>query len=339
MPRRSPVGLAAVANIETLSQAFWRASRGKGEREDVRHFAADLDGALVQLGRDILSGRAPEGRWTSFEIHDPKPRQILAPCFRDRVLHHALMAHMGPVLERALVHDTFACRPGKGTLAAVLRAQHHVRRSPWFVKADMRAYFASIEHPTLRGVLRRRFKDPGLLALCDRILERTPIVTPGRGLPIGSLTSQYFANAYLDGLDRFLLEDQRAHVRAMVRYMDDVVWWCDTREAAKATLALATSFVAVERGLELKPSAMIGRSARGLPFLGFRVLPGALRLSLRRRRRYTAARARWEKAYVQGLVDDVGLQAGYASALGITAHARATAWRAAELERHVTIEA
>lgn len=336
MPRRSPVGLDAVASIETLSRAFWRASRGKSESEEVQRFAADLDGALAQLGRDILDGRAPEGRWNAFEIHDPKPRQILAPCFRDRVLHHAMMAHMGPVMERALVDDTYACRPGKGTLAAVLRAQHHGRRFPWFVKADMRAYFASIDHATLRGILRRRFKNPGLLALCDRILERTPVPSPGRGLPIGALTSQYFANAYLDVLDRYLLETLR--VRAMVRYMDDVVWWCDTHEEAKATLAAAKSFVDRERGLEIKPSAMIGRSVHGLPFLGFRVLPGALRLSLRRRRRYTAARARWERAHDEGLVDDVGLQAGYASALGITAHAQAAAWRLAELARRPTID-
>jgi hypothetical protein len=246
------------------------------------------------------------------------------------------MIHMGPVLDRSLVDDTFACRTGKGTLAAVLRAQEHVRRYPWFVKVDARAYFASIDHCMLRAVLRRRFKDPGILALCDRILERTPL-PPGRGLPIGALTSQHFANAYLDCLDRFLLE--QLQVCAMVRYMDDVVWWCDSREAAKETLAAAREFVARERGLELKPTAIIGRSAHGVPFLGFRVLAGTLRLSLRRRRRYTAARARWENAYADGRVDTNGLQAGYASALGITAHAEATAWRLAEMSRRLPVDA
>ncbi len=337
MPRRSPIGLADVANIDTLTTAFWQASRGKRLRADMQRFTADLDGELASLAEDILSGNAPDGRWTSFHVYDPKLRRILAPCFRDRVLHHALMLHMGPVLERSLVDDTFACRPGKGTLAAVLRAQHHVRRFPWFVKTDMRAYFASIDHAALRGVLHRRFKDPGLLALCDRILERAPIEPAGRGLPIGALTSQHFANAYLDKLDRYLLET--LGVRAMVRYMDDVVWWCDTREAAKATLSAVCAFVARERGLEVKPDAMIGRSMQGLPFLGFRVLPGTLRLSLRRRRRYTAARARWESAFTEGAIDARALQTGYASALGITAHAEATAWRTAEMVRRPTIDA
>lgn len=175
MPRRSPIGLADIASIETLTTAFWQASRGKRLRADMQAFTANLDEELSRLGEDILAGSAPEGRWTSFDVYDPKLRRILAPCFRDRVLHHALMMHMGPVLERALVDDTYACRPGKGSLAAVLRAQHHVWRFPWFVKADMRAYFASIDHTALRGVLRRRFKNPGLLALCDRILERAPL--------------------------------------------------------------------------------------------------------------------------------------------------------------------
>lgn len=336
MPHRSRVDLEDVASFDTLSQAFWKASRSISARKDVRGFAADLGGELVRLRADILNHIVPDARWTSFEIHDPKRRLILAPCFRDRVLHHAMMIHMGPVLERALVHDTFACRPGKGTLAAVLRAQEHVRRFPWFVKVDVRAYFASIKHDVLRAVLHRRLKDHGLLALCNRIIDRTPL-PPGRGLPIGALTSQYFANAYLDGLDRLLLEN--LGVRAMVRYMDDVVWWCDSREAAKETLVAAREYASSERGLELKPTAIIGRSTHGVPFLGFRVLAGTLRLSLRRRRRYAAARARWESAFTNGTVDAGGLQAGYASALGITAHAAATAWRRAEMSRRLPVDA
>ncbi len=336
MPRRSAVSLADVASFDALAAAFWQAARGKRDRPEVRRFAAAFDVELPRLRHEILSGRAPRGQWTSFQIRDPKPRRILAPCFRDRVLHHALMAQMAPVLERALVDDTFACRPGKGTLAAVQRAQQHMRRFSWFVKVDVRAYFASIEHQTLQAILRRRFADPGLLGLCDRILARTPD-GPGRGLPIGALSSQHFANTYLDALDRFLLERLRA--RGMVRYMDDIVWWCDSRQEARASLAAARDFVAQERGLELKPSAQIGRSKHGLPFLGFRVLPGALRLSLRRRRRYARTRARWEAAFLAGEIDGRGLQAGAASALAITAHADAAAWRRAELARRPPIDA
>lgn len=337
MPVRSRVGLAAVASLDTLAAAFWRAARGHRCRPDVLRFAANLDRELASLGDDILAGRAPEGRWTAFEIRDPKPRRILAPCFRDRVLHHALMAHMGPVLERSLVDDTFACRVGRGTLAAVRRAQHHVRRHPWYVKADVRAYYANVEHATLAAILRRRFKDPGLLALVDRILARTPDGPAGRGLPIGALTSQHFANAYLDALDRHLLE--ALGVRGMVRYMDDIVWWVGSAAEAKETLERARDFARRTRGLELKADARIGRSEAGVSFLGFRVTAGALRLSLRRRRRYRAARARWERAYAAGRIDAGALQQGIDAALAVTAHADATAWRRAELRARPPLDA
>ncbi len=282
VPPRSPIGLREVASIDTLTWAYWRASRGKQDQPEVAALARELDGALHELGRRLRGGLAPEGRYSSFTVHDPKQRRILAPCFSDRVVHHALMAHAGPVLERGLVDDSFACRVGKGTLAAVQRAQHHLRRHPWYVKADVRAYFASIDHGCLRALLSRRFKNADLLAIFDRVLDRTPL-TPGRGLPIGALTSQHFANAYLDVLDRFLLE--RCKVRGMVRYMDDLVWWVGSRAEARDTLAALRAHAWSKRRLEVKTSAQVNRSAHGLSFLGFRVQPGTLRLLRRLRLR------------------------------------------------------
>jgi len=338
MPRRSAITLRDVVSLNTLVTAFCRASRGHGGAPAVQRFGASLDAELARLREDVLEGRAPDGRWTTFTVFDPKRRVIQAPCFRDRVLHHALMEHMGPVLERALVDDTYACRPGRGTLAAVRRAQAHVRRFAWCVKADVRAYFASIDHGVLRGILQRRFRDAGVLGLCARILTAVPRAEAvAVGLPIGALTSQHFANAYLDALDRHLLETLR--VRAMVRYMDDVLWWCDTREEAAATLASARAFAQEHRKVVLKPDAVIARSTAGVSFLGFRVTAGALRLSLRRKRRYAAARARWERAWEEGRIDALALQAGGMSALAVTAHADAVPWRRAELARRKSVDA
>lgn len=262
MPRRSPAGLDEVADIGNLAEALFRASRGCFLNPEARVMAADLDASLGRLAADIQEERAPEGRWTRFVIHDPKERTILAPSFRDRVLHHALMGIMGPVLDRALVDDTFACRSGRGSLAAVLRAQHHSRRFPWFVQADICAYFASVDHGLLKDVLERRFRDPGLLRLCARILDRAPDPsgdgTAGVGLPIGALTSQHFANTYLASLDRFLLEKLR--VRGMVRYMDDFCWWCDSRTEARETLCAFRAEARATLRLVVHSDAHIGRS-------------------------------------------------------------------------------
>ncbi len=336
MPRRSAVSLGEIASFENLAAAFWRAARGKRHRLEVRRFEAQLEHELAALAAEIVSLRVPVGRFHVFQVFDPKPRLIHAPAFRERVLHHAMMRPMEPVLDRSLVDDTFACRTGKGTLAAVERAQHHLRRFSWYAKLDVRRYFASVDHAVLRALLERRFKDPGLLALCARVIDAHH-AAPGKGLPIGALTSQHFANLYLASLDRFLLEEQR--VAGLVRYMDDVAWWCETKEHARESLRNAVQLLRERLLLEVHPNARVQRSSHGLSFLGFRVRRSALLLSRRRRVRYRAARQRWEEAFRLGLVEARTLQAGYASALAITLHAESRGWRRAELALHPPLDA
>lgn len=339
--KRSRIELADVADYDNLAYAFWRAAQGKRQRADVRRFATRLPQQLSRLQSDILSLEVAVGEYQTFRIWDPKPRLIHAPCFRERVLHHALMAQLGPVLDRTLVDDTFACRAGKGTYVAVARAQEHIRRHPWYGKIDVRAYFASIEHDRLLATLARRIKGGRVLALCERVVRShvaDPLAGPaGRGLPIGALTSQHFANLYLDALDRFLLD--RPEVRGLVRYMDDSVYFCDTRAETRAVLSAADAFVRDHLGLQLRDDRRIQRSAFGLPFLGFRVFPGTLRLSRRRMARYRAARRRWEQAYLAGDIDALGLQAGYAAALATTAHVDSAAFRREDLRRRPAPEA
>ncbi len=328
--KRSAVSIRDVADWHNLAAAFRRAAIGKGRRDEVRGFRADLDGKLARLRSEILGGTVEVGRMRCFRIRDPKPRIIHAPCFRERVLHHALIAHVGPVLDRALVDDTFACRLGKGALAAVQRAQAHSRRFTWYAKIDIRAYFASIDHQALLALLERRFKDAGLLRLLWRIVDAHH-TEPGKGLPIGALTSQNFANYYLSGLDRLLLEN--CPVRGLVRYMDDLVWWGDERAAVRSALGQARVYTKERLFLDIKTPVQIGRSNSGLSLCGYRILPGRLLLSRRRKRRYAGCRQQWEDAYLAGLIDGRTLQAGYATAQAITAHADAAVWRREQLRR------
>ncbi len=330
MSKRSRVGLVEVADWPNLAAAFGRAAKGAGDRQAAECYRARLETELACLGREIRSEVVRVGQMTGFCIRDPKPRVIHAPCFRERVLHHALMAHVGPVLDRALVDDTFACRKGRGALAAVRRCQHHQRRYPWYVQIDIRAYFACIDHQVLLRLLARKFKNAGLLRLMERIIVSFH-AAPGKGLPIGALTSQHFANFYLSGLDRWLLETVR--IRGMVRYMDDSVWWCDDRKQARETLRQAQEWMSEQLKVEIKQPARIGRSRDGLLFCGYRALPGALLLSRRRKRRYAQRRRYWESQYELGRIDAAALQAGFAAALAITAHTDAAAWRREQLRR------
>jgi hypothetical protein len=324
--KRVRIDLEDVADLPNLAESAFRAARGKRLRPEVVLFLSRLDDELADMRRAILDGSIVLGQGLRFEIRDPKPRRIFAPCFRERVLHHALMAHVGPVLDRALVDDSFACRTGKGSLAAVQRAQHHVRRFPWYAKLDVRSYFASVDHTILQDALARLLKGSAVLHLIARII-RSHQDAPGKGLPIGSLTSQCFANFYLGGLDRFLLEDQR--VSGLVRYMDDFVLWTGARGDAIQAAEAAASFLEERLSLKVKQPVQLNRSYRGLTVCGYRVLPHRLRLSQRRRRRFLAALRKAEIAFLSGRLDKLGLQRAGDAALAITAHADAAAWRRA----------
>lgn len=335
MPKRSPIRLEDVATWDCLTEAAYRAAKGKRFAADVQQFCNQLNSNLTKLQRGILDGKLSLGEASEFQIFDPKPRIIHAPAFRERVLHHALILHVGPVLERSLIFDTYACRIGKGSHAAVNRTQHFARRFEWYGKLDVRQYFASIEHDRLVSMLKGKFKDPPLLALLERII-RSYHTLPGRGLPIGALTSQNFANFYLGCLDRYLLEKQGA--LGIVRYMDDVIWWCDSKSKTMTIAEAAERFLVEDLKLSVRPPIHINRCSQGIPMCGCRVFPGTIRLSRRRRKRYVEGRQDWEHRFAQGLTDGLGLQAGFAAALATTLHCDASGWRKEELKRRPPLE-
>lgn len=334
--KRRAITLEAIADFANLVRAAYQAGRGKHTRAVVQRFFSRFDDHINTLSSAILEGRAPLGRFRRFAIHDPKPRIIHAACFEDRVLHHAMMNLAGPVLDRALTATTFACRTGMGHHAAVQAAQRHLRRFPWYVKIDIQHYFDSIDHAILHRLLQRRFKGEGFLALLHRIIDCYHIAL-GKGLPIGALTSQHFANFYLDGLDRYILE--RLPCRAQVRYMDDIVWWCDSRDTARETLEQVCDYAAHERLLTVKSTTQINRSVHGLSFCGYRILPGLLKLSRRRQRRYQQLRQDWEQRYAEGLIDALGLQHAYDAVHAITLPAASLHWRTQNLARFPALEA
>lgn len=304
--RRDVISLHDLAGRDNLLKATWKAARGKRERPVVAHFLSDLDRHLNTLAQSILEERAPVGRFRRFTIHDPKCRVITAACFADRVLHHAILNLAEPRFERMLVDSSYACRLGKGVQAAVAAVQRNLQRWPWLVQVDVEGYFPSIDHAILKGLLAKRFKGNGFLALLGRIIDAGGSGASGRGLPIGSLTSQHFANAYLDVADRFLLE--HPGVRAHVRYMDDIVWWCADLAAARASLEELRAFLWQARRLRLKARVRIGRSTQGLAYCGFRVRPGVVLASSRKLSRFRAGLARADAALIRGAASEAQFQ-------------------------------
>jgi hypothetical protein len=324
MMKRTTIRLEDIASWHNLTVAVERAARGKRYNPEVMAFLEHCDDNLRLLQAQILDGTVSVGVMTRFHIRDPKPRVIHAPCFRERILHHAVMAYVGPELEQALIDDTFACRIGKGPLAAVHRCQQHLRRFPWYAKLDVRQYFANIDHTVLLQHLWRRVKSPPLLALLERIIEAHHD-SPGKGVPIGALTSQAFANFYLNPLDRFLLE--RCRVAGLVRYMDDFVFWEGSRANVRDIVRRAGDFLQDELKLIAKDTLQVNQSVRGLTMCGYRIFAGVIRLARSRRKRYVRAKRYWEHQFHAGRINARGLQRGYAAALAITAHADAASWR------------
>ena len=278
-----PVGglFARVTDFHELRAAARRAAKGT-RGVQAWTFLAELEGEVLELQRELLDGRYTPGPFTTFPISDPKPRVICAAPFRDRVVHHSLCAAMEPAFERYAVFDSYACRVGKGNVAAVRRAQRHARRFRWYAKLDVEHFFETVDLEVLSAMLRRRFRERRLLALVDRVLA-AGAGPGGRGLPIGNLTSQHFGNFLLGAVDHAALE--RVRVSGWVRYMDDMLLFGPD----KATIShQVEEVVRVLDGLGLKEkryARVVAPSHVGVPFLGFRVWPRLVRLDGARKRR------------------------------------------------------
>ncbi|MCP4399318.1 MAG: RNA-dependent DNA polymerase, partial [bacterium] len=183
-------------------------------------FYLNLEQELLVLEQELLSGSYRPAPYNSFIIYEPKKRRISASDFRDRVVHHAICNLLEPLLDKSLIFDSYACRTGKGSHAAVKRAQHFACRFRYCLKCDIRKYFETLDHQRLKQLLARKIKDPRLLDLLGVIIDHAvPEYQPGKGLPIGALTSQLFANLYLGELDHLVKECMR--VKGYLRYMDD----------------------------------------------------------------------------------------------------------------------
>jgi RNA-directed DNA polymerase len=271
-----------IADPDNLRLAYWKAAKGKRYSGAVQVYARDLEENLADLRRQILAAEVQVGQYHFFKIYDPKERQICAASFGEQVLHHALMNICHPFFEGKQIFDSYACRKGKGTYAALDRAQVYHRQYAWCLKLDVRKYFDSISHNALERQMARLFKDWRLLRIFSAII-RSYEASPGCGVPIGNLCSQYFANHYLSGLDHFVKRTLK--IKAYVRYMDDMLLWSDEKSVLFSAESAISLYCQQVLDVGLKPM-VLGRVENGLPFLGYRLFPYHVRLNQRSKRRF-----------------------------------------------------
>ena len=273
-----------IADMDNLRLAYIKARRGKEAKPDVYQYSKNIEKNLVNLRVALISENIIPGKYHFFTICEPKERLICAASFGDRVLHHAIINVCHPVFERFQINDSYATRIGKGQYAALERAKVFQKEYFWFCKLDIRKYFDSVDHTLLLQLLSKRFKDKRLLLLFAVIINSYH-TTAGKGLPIGNLTSQYFANFFLAHADHNIKEILR--VPAYIRYMDDMVFWSHNHNELITWRNAFASFIKNQLDLDVKPDC-INRSDKGLPFLGYVLFENMVRLNKHSKQRFLA---------------------------------------------------
>ena len=312
-----------VADTDNLLLAFYKAQRGKQGKAEVVRYREHLDKRISELQHQLLSDTVRVGEYRTFYVYDPKKRLICAAAFGERVLHHALMNVCHPFFERHLISSTYATRIGKGTYKALEHAHHAMSRYRYVAKLDVRKYFDTVDHAVLKLQLRRIFKDKALLTVFDAIIDSYQ-TEECHGLPIGNLTSQYFANHYLSCCDHYIKETLR--VPEYVRYMDDMLLFADDYYVLQHCVNEVISYVDKNLHLRLKPPVLVS-TAVGVPFLGYHLKKFRIVLTGRSRRRFAQRLCLYGKLLDKEVWTEKQYYEHIAPLLAFTSHAYAKRWR------------
>jgi len=269
-----------IASLENLLLAWELFRKGKRSRGDVMVFERNLEDNIFELHKNLISGLYRHSPYEPFTIHDPKQRTIHKALVRDRVVHQAIVNVIEPLFERRFIHDSYSCRVGKGTHAAIERlrsflasASKNNTRTVYAVKCDVRKFFASVNHEILLRLLTHRISDQRVINLLTVIIRSFEMM-PGTGIPLGNLTSQLFANVYLHELDWYI--KQKLRIRHYVRYCDDFVMLTTSRDQGFALAQAADQFLRNQLKAELHPNKIHVRTwNQGIDFLGYVLLPHA----------------------------------------------------------------
>jgi retron-type reverse transcriptase len=283
-------------------QAYLDCRKTKRNSASAAAFEQDQERNLARLRDELADGSYWPGRSICFIITRPRPREVWAADFRDRIVHHLLYNRIAPRFYASFISDTCACIPGRGTLYAARRLEGKIRtasqnwsRPLWYLKCDLANFFVSIDKRVLWRQIAARVTEPWWLWLAGVILFHDPradyelrgerrlveLVPPHKrlasqpghlGLPIGNLSSQFFANIYLDALDQYAKHQVRA--RHYVRYVDDFVLLHESPQWLNAALASIEAFLPTTLGARLNPSKTILQPvARGVDFVGHVIKP------------------------------------------------------------------
>lgn len=316
-----------IISKENIFAAWREFQKGKMGKGDVLAFSEHFEEHLLRLHADLICGRYRHGPYTRFLIHDPKLRNIAKASVRDRVLHHAICRVITPSFDKAFVFDAYSSRKTKGVHRAIERFQALAQKlsqnntqTVWALKCDVRKFFDSVGHDRLLELCARRIPDGKVMALLKDILDSFETMQ-GDGIPLGNLTSQLFANIYLDRLDQYVKRELR--IKNYLRYTDDFILLSRNREELERVLPLIWDFLSRDLGLELHPTKVVFRRwNQGVDFLGYGHFPYYRVLRTKTKKRMIRRLRNQRKEFEEGAIDEDGVRQTIASYLGVLSHSR-----------------
>lgn len=299
MPKRYGYLYEKIYEWDNLLLAYRKTKKGKTNKAEVLEFEYDLENNLIEIQDKFKQQKYQFSGYKTFQIYEPKERTICCAPFHDRVVHHAVCNIINPILDKSIISDSYACRKGKGLHKAVRRAFYFYQNNEYCYKFDIRKYFYTIDHQILQQKLSRKFKDSKLMNLFSQLLSTYHSkkeyyfafdnddlfdLIRERGLPIGNLTSQIFANFFLSDLDHFVKE--KLHQRNYIRYMDDILIFSNKKGELKKVQVEVIKKLAESRLLIHPHKNIITKTTHGVNFLGFRYKNNIIKLQNQNLRRF-----------------------------------------------------
>jgi RNA-directed DNA polymerase len=321
----------SIISPQALFRAWEIFKSDKRNKPDVAEFELNLEQNIFDLYRDLKNETYKHGPYRGFWIHDPKLRRIHKATVRDRVLHHAVFYVLNRIFEPTFINDSYSCRIGKGThkgmekVADMIRAISKNHTHPCYaLKCDVRKFFDSVDHDTLLEILSKKIKDEKVCDLLCEIVESFEASRPNlferRGVPIGNLTSQVFANIYMNEFDQFMKHELK--VKNYARYTDDFVIISDDKAYLEGLLEPIGKFLKSKLHLDLHPKKItLKKHLQGVDFLGYVILPHHIKLRTKTKRKIPKKIRQRVALYKSGQINEVAMKSSLASYLGVLSHA------------------
>ncbi len=330
-----------VSSLANLFSAWNEFKRGKRKKDGVAEFELHLEEHLFNLHHQLRDKTYHHDPYEDFYICDPKRRHIHKASVRDRVMHQAVFRVLCPIFDKHFIHDSYSSRENKGTHKGVLRLKSAVqkvsgnwKKKSFTLKCDVRKFFDSIDHLVLKELITKKVNDRDVLWLLD-IIFASFAKEKGKGLPLGNVTSQLFANIYLNELDQFIKHTLKA--KHYFRYCDDFIIVHQDGEFLEKSIIRIAQFLEEKLRLKLHPHKVeIRKVSQGIDFLGYVILPHAIILRTKTKKRIKRKVKEGIVAYRKNGVTQETLTSIINSYLGIFSHAKsrkATTYLRAILEK------